>query len=43
MGLRLLASVVTNVAAGRIVRVDQDEAAATWEPAFERPALAAGE
>lgn len=43
MGLRLLASVVADVAAGRIVRVDQDEAAATWEPAFERPALSSGE
>ncbi|MFA5589786.1 MAG: formyltransferase family protein [Lysobacteraceae bacterium] len=42
MGLRLLAAVVGDVAAGRIIKVDQDEAAATWEPAFDRPALAEG-
>lgn len=41
MGLRLLATVVTDVAAGRIIRIDQDEAAATWEPAFDRPSLEA--
>ena len=40
MGIRLLASVVADVAAGRFVRVPQDEALATWEPAFERPSLA---
>ena len=43
MGLRLLAAVVGDVAAGRIIKVDQDEAAATWEPAFDRPALSSGE
>lgn len=42
MGLRLLAAVVGDVAAGRIIKVEQDETAATWEPAFERPALAEG-
>lgn len=40
MGLRLLGEVLDDVAAGRIVRVAQDESLATWEPAFDRPALA---
>lgn len=40
MGVRLLAHVVADVAAGRLVRVPQDEALATWEPAFDRQALA---
>ena len=42
MGLRLLGAVLADVQAGRIVREPQDEALATWEPAFERPALAKG-
>lgn len=40
MGVRLLAGVVADVAAGRLMRVPQDEALATWEPAFDRDALA---
>lgn len=39
MGARLLCEVVADVAAGRILRHPQDEAMATWEPAFERPRL----
>lgn len=39
MGVRLLGEVVSDVAAGRIRRVPQDEALATWEPAFDRPRL----
>ena len=42
MGIRLLARVVADVAAGRLVRVPQVEALATWEPSFDRPALANG-
>lgn len=42
MGLQLLERVVADVAAGRIIRVAQDERLATWEPAFDRPALARG-
>jgi len=41
MGVRLLERVLADVAAGRIVAIEQDESAATWEPAFERPALGA--
>lgn len=40
LGVRLLAAVVDDVAAGHLVRVPQDESLATWEPAFERPSLA---
>ena len=43
MGVRLLAKVVDDVARGRIIRRPQDEALATWEPAFDRPALSKGE
>ena len=39
MGLQLLGQVMDDVAAGRVVKVPQDEALATWEPAFDRPAL----
>lgn len=39
MGVRLLAQAVADIEAGRIVRIRQDEELATWEPAFERPAL----
>lgn len=42
MGVRLLAAVVADVAAGRLVRVPQVEALATWEPSFDRLALAKG-
>jgi len=42
MGVRLLAQVVSDVAAGRLVRVPQDDALATWEPAFDRPSLRSG-
>lgn len=41
MGLRLLEGVLADVAAGRIIRIDQDETVATWEPAFDRPSLEA--
>ena len=41
MGLRLLGRVLDDVAAGRLVMAPQDEALATWEPAFDRPALSA--
>lgn len=40
MGLRLLGAVLDDIAAGRLTRRPQDEALATWEPAFDRPALA---
>lgn len=41
MGLRLLDRVVADASAGRINKTPQDEALATWEPAFSRPALSA--
>ena len=37
IGVELLERVVGDVAAGRIVQVDQDERAASWEPTWERP------
>jgi methionyl-tRNA formyltransferase len=37
MGLRLLVKVLADLDAGRIVRVPQDEACATWEPSWDRP------
>lgn len=37
MGLRLLESVLADLDRGLIVRVDQDEACATWEPSWDRP------
>lgn len=39
MGLRLITAVLADLAAGLVVSVDQDEAAATWEPSWERPPL----
>ncbi|WP_297831696.1 formyltransferase family protein [Thermomonas sp.] len=39
MGLRLLERVLGDVGAGRIVKRPQDESLASWEPAFDRPAL----
>ena len=39
MGVRLLAQVVGDVAAGRVVQRDQDAAAATWEPALDSAPL----
>lgn len=39
MGIRLLASVLRDLDAGRIVEVPQDEDVATWEPSWERPPL----
>lgn len=39
MGLRLLARVLSDVGSGRIVRVPQDHAMATWEPALDPPPL----
>ena len=40
MGLRLFGKVLDDLAAGRVVAIHQDEALATWEPAFKRPSLA---
>lgn len=37
MGLRLLEAVLADLDRGVIVRVDQDEACATWEPSWDRP------
>jgi methionyl-tRNA formyltransferase len=37
MGLRLLESVLSDLDRGLIVRIDQDEACATWEPSWDRP------
>jgi methionyl-tRNA formyltransferase len=39
MGLRLLARALSDVDAGRIVRVPQDHSLATWEPALDPPPL----
>jgi len=39
MGLCLLVAAVDDVAAGTASRLPQDEALATWEPAFDRPPL----
>lgn len=39
MGLRLLAGAIDDVAAGRAAGIPQDEALATWEPAFVRAPL----
>lgn len=41
MGVRLLAVVVADVAAGQLVMEPQDETLATWEPSFERAPLSA--
>lgn len=41
MGVRLLGEAVDQVAAGTARRAPQDEALATWEPTFRRPALGA--
>lgn len=37
MGLRLLECVLADLDRGVLVRVDQDEANATWEPSWDRP------
>ena len=39
MGLRLLESALADLDRGLIVRVDQDEACATWEPSWSRPPI----
>jgi methionyl-tRNA formyltransferase len=39
MGLRLLGTTLDDIARGRLIKRPQDEALATWEPAFDRPAL----
>lgn len=39
LGLRLIAGVLADLAAGLVVCVPQDEALATWEPSWERPRL----
>ncbi|MGO1000820.1 formyltransferase family protein [Lysobacter sp. CA196] len=41
MGLRLIRDVLADLRAGVARREEQDEALATWEPAFDRPALRA--
>ncbi len=40
MGLQLLALTLHDIARNRIVRIPQDEALATWEPALDAPRLA---
>lgn len=37
MGVRLLVAALADLDAGRLVKVPQDEAAATWEPSWDRP------
>lgn len=37
MGLRLIDKVLADLDRGLVVRVDQDEACATWEPSWDRP------
>lgn len=39
MGLRLLEQALADLDRGVIVRVDQDEACATWEPSWSRPPI----
>jgi methionyl-tRNA formyltransferase len=39
LGLTLLARVLRDLTAGRVVRVAQDPALATWEPGWSRPPL----
>ena len=39
MGIRLLARTVTDLDNRRLVRIPQDEAVATWEPALDPPRL----
>lgn len=39
MGVRLLSETLDDIAAGRLVMVDQDERAATWEPSWGRAPL----
>lgn len=39
MGLRLITQVLADLDDGRLVRVDQDEACATWEPSWSRPPI----
>ncbi len=39
MGLRLIARVLADLAAGVRVAIPQEEAAATWEPSWSRPPL----
>jgi methionyl-tRNA formyltransferase len=39
MGIRLLSSVLFDLARKRLVRVPQDDALATWEPSWERAPL----
>jgi methionyl-tRNA formyltransferase len=41
MGVRLLGRVIAEAAVGRVARAEQDEAVATWEPAFSRRPLSA--
>ncbi len=37
MGVRLILKTLADLDAGKIVRVAQDEACATWEPSWDRP------
>jgi methionyl-tRNA formyltransferase len=37
MGVRLIVKTLADLDAGRLVRIPQDEACATWEPSWDRP------
>lgn len=39
LGIRLLCQVIGDLNRGRIVRIPQDDACATWEPSWDRPAM----
>lgn len=39
MGIRLLRAVLRDLDRGRLVRVDQDQRCATWEPSWSRPPI----
>ena len=39
LGVEMILAVLGHIAAGRIVRVPQDESCATWEPSIGRPPL----
>lgn len=39
MGIALLRSVLADLDAGRLLRIPQDEACATWEPSWDRPPI----
>jgi methionyl-tRNA formyltransferase len=39
LGLRLFGRVLDDIEAGRIIRQDQDESLASWEPSWDRPPM----